>query len=449
MGGPEGPPCRLWRTRPWGCAHPVNPFAPLKTVELTILMPCLNEARTLTTCVAKARAFLARHGVAGEVLIADNGSTDGSQALALAAGARVVHVAQRGYGAALRAGTEAARGRFVIMGDSDDSYDFANLGPFLEALRAGHDLVMGNRFRGGIAPGAMPFLHRYLGNPVLSFVGRLFFGGAIGDFHCGLRGYRRDAVLGLRLIAPGMEYASEMVVKALQAELRICEVPTTLSKDGRNRPPHLNTWRDGWRHLRFLLLFSPRWLFLYPGLGILFAGLAQLLYAQWQRPGGHWWPVGIHTQLFAAAGMVMGFQVLLFAAGALLARYGARLDIIHPSERAALRWARGPVLPVLGSLGALTGFSICLAVTLDWGRGGFGALDPESAMRQIIPGLALLLIGAQAFVASVFFAALTSAFDSQRPAVVESPVWNEGALPSAPTAGWSPMQTSNENPLLP
>ncbi len=225
--------------------------------ELTILMPCLNEAETLATCIAKAMSYLDRSGVNGEVLIADNGSTDGSQAIAEAAGARVVAVAAKGYGSALLGGIQAARGRFVIMGDSDDSYDFSKLDAFVEKLREGYALVMGNRFKGGIAPGAMPPLHRYIGNPVLTTIGRVFFRSPCGDFHCGLRGFDRRAILDLDPQAPGMEFASEMVVKATIHGLRITEVPTTLSPDGRSRPPHLRSWRDGWRHLRFLLLFSP------------------------------------------------------------------------------------------------------------------------------------------------------------------------------------------------
>jgi glycosyltransferase involved in cell wall biosynthesis len=248
------------------------PVQGTRPLELTILMPCLDEAATIATCIAKARAFLARTGIAGEVLIADNGSTDGSVRLAERAGARVVTVAERGYGAALRAGVAVARGCFVIMGDADDSYDFARLDAFVERLRGGCDLVMGNRFAGGIAPGAMPFLHRYLGNPALSLLGRLFSRADIGDFHCGLRGFRRDAVLGLPLRASGMEFASEMVVRAALAGLVIAEVPTTLAVDGRARAPHLRTWHDGWRHLRFLLTVRPRWTFLYPGLALVLLG---------------------------------------------------------------------------------------------------------------------------------------------------------------------------------
>ena len=240
-------------------------MSPYEPCELTILMPCLNEAETLGICIEKALSFLARTGIAGEVVIADNGSTDGSQAIAEGLGARVVPVPARGYGSALLGGIEAARGRYVIMGDSDDSYDFSRLELFVEQLRAGYALVMGNRFKGGIMPGAMPALHRYLGNPVLTAIGRLFFRSPCGDFHCGLRGFDREAILALDLQAPGMEFASEMVVKATINRLRMTEVPTILSPDGRSRPPHLRSWRDGWRHLRFLLLFSPRWLFLYPG----------------------------------------------------------------------------------------------------------------------------------------------------------------------------------------
>ncbi len=241
--------------------------------ELTILMPCLNEAETLAICIRKARAFLSEYGVQGEVMIADNGSTDGSQDIARSEGAVVVDVPARGYGAALLGGIEASRADYVIMGDADDSYDFSNLMPFVEKLRAGADVVVGNRFRGGVSKGAMPFLHRFLGNPVLSFLGRLFFRIRVGDFHCGLRGFNRERVNRLNLITPGMEFASEMIVKAALDGQRIEEVPTTLRPDGRSRPPHLRTWRDGWRHLRFLLIFSPRYLYQVPGLVMLVAGI--------------------------------------------------------------------------------------------------------------------------------------------------------------------------------
>src|SRR5216683_2493132 len=263
-------------------------------------MPCLNEAETVATCVRKAAGFLREHGIDGEIVVADNGSTDGSQRLAEEAGARVVAVSAKGYGNALLGGIVDAQGRYIIMGDADDSYDFTALMPFVSALRDGADLVMGNRFRGGIAPGAMPPLHRYLGNPVLSFVGRLFFRSAIGDFHCGLRGFNRDSVMALNLQATGMEFASEMVVKAALAGQHVTEVPTTLAKDGRSRPPHLHTWRDGWRHLRFLLLYSPRWLFLYPGALLMLAGAAA---GAWLLPGPRTIAgvaFDVHTLVYAA-----------------------------------------------------------------------------------------------------------------------------------------------------
>ena len=282
-------------------------------MELTILMPCLDEAETLATCIRKARGFLARANITGEVLIADNGSTDGSQSIAAGAGARVVNIPTRGYGSALIGGIAAAKGQFVIMADADDSYDFSALDAFVERLRARDELVIGDRFAGGIKPGAMPRLHRYLGNPVLSFIGRLLFRSPIGDFHCGLRGFNRAAIQRLNLSSPGMEFASEMIVKATLAKLRISDVPTILSKDGRSRPPHLRSWRDGWRHLRFLLMMSPRWLLLYPGL-FLFAAGGIATIAILHRPviiGG----VGldVHTMLYAAGASILGLQLMLFS----------------------------------------------------------------------------------------------------------------------------------------
>ena len=378
----------------------------VEAIELTILMPCLNEARTLPSCVRKARAFLDRAGVRGEILIADNGSTDGSQSVALAHGARVVNVARRGYGAALIAGIASARGQFVIMGDSDDSYDFTALDPFVVALRGGVDLVMGNRFMGGVQRGAMPLLHRYLGNPVLSFVGRLLFHTPIGDFHCGLRGFRRAAILDLSLRCQGMEFASEMVVKATLAKLRIAEVPTTLAPDGRDRPPHLRSWRDGWRHLRFLLLFSPRWLFLYPGLGLLVLGLAGMT---WLLPAAQ--PLGtvildIHTMLYASGATVIGLQLLVFA---LCAKVFAVEQGILPENRvfAALRQRasveRGLLLG-LALMAAGVGISVYSLVV--WEGAQFGALDPRVGMRIVIPALTLFMLGMQVLFASMFVGVL-------------------------------------------
>lgn len=393
-----------------GVAHEAD----LQALELSILMPCLNEAETLETCIRKARQYLASHNIRGEVVVADNGSSDGSQRLAQAAGARVVHVPTRGYGAALIAGIRAARGRFVIMGDSDDSYDFSALQPFVEALQAGNELVIGNRFKGGIAPGAMPVLHRYLGNPVLSFLGRLFFGGGIRDFHCGLRGFERQAMLRLHLVTPGMEFASEMIVKSLQAGLRIAQVPTRLAKDGRNRPPHLNTWRDGWRHLRYLLLYSPRWLFMYPGAMLAALGALQLAASHVLSPAQTRWPLGIHTQLYATSAAIVGYQMLLFAMGAVLARHLAGLDAPHPREQLARRMAESLWLPLGGGLAASCGMALCVSLALQWGASNFGVLNPEVAMRSVIPGVGLLILGTQSLMASMYFAALRSAFDSSR-----------------------------------
>jgi len=277
-------------------------------------MPCLNEAETLATCIAKAQASLRERGVRGEVIVADNGSTDGSQTIAAEMGARVVSVQAKGYGNALLGGIAEERGTYVIVGDADDSYDFSEVGPFIEQLRLGHELVMGNRFKGHIKRGAMPALHRYLGNPLLSGIGQLFFHSPCGDFHCGLRGFRRDVMTRLNLQTAGMEFASEMVVKASLHRLRIVEVPITLSPDGRSRPPHLRSWRDGWRHLRFLLLYSPSWLFLYPGMLLMLLGL---LIGVWLLPGPriiNGIIFDVHTLLYAAMAIVIGFQSVIFAA---------------------------------------------------------------------------------------------------------------------------------------
>ena len=375
-------------------------------MELTILMPCLDEAATISRCVQKARGFLERASIAGEVLIADNGSTDGSGALAEAAGARVIQVAERGYGAALRAGIEAARGRYVIMGDADDSYDFSRLELFLEKLRAGFPLVMGNRFEGGIQPGAMPPLHRYLGNPVLSYVGRLFFRTRVRDFHCGLRGFDKERVLKLGLRTRGMEFASELVVKAALAGWPIAEVPTTLSVDGRGGPSHLRSWRDGWRHLRFLLLFSPRWLFLYPGIVLFAMGtlFTVVLYFAPLRVAGA--GLDVHTMLYASAAALLGLQLCLFA---LFARLSARNAGLLPHhallERllAALKLERGLVL----GLGAeLAGFLWSALAFWEWRNAGFGALDPRVVMRDTIPAAALMVGGMEISLASFLLSVL-------------------------------------------
>ena len=369
-------------------------------------MPCLDEAATVARCVRKARGFLERAGIDGEVLVADNGSADGSQALAEAAGARVIAVPGRGYGAALKGGIDAARGRYVIMGDADDSYDFGRLDAFVARLREGYPLVMGNRFKGGILPGAMPVLHRYLGNPVLSFIGRLFFRARVGDFHCGLRGFDRAALLALDPKTTGMEFASEVVVKAVLAGWRIAEVPTTLAPDGRGRPPHLRSWRDGWRHLRFLLLFSPRWLFLYPGLALLLLGaaLTTVLYFTPLHVRGA--GLDIHSMLYASAAALLGLQLCLFA---LFARVSAQNAGLLP-RRAALE----KLLSMLTlERGLAVGFGAALAGLLwsaaafwQWREAGFGALDPRVVMRDTIPASALMVGGMEVALASFLLSVL-------------------------------------------
>ncbi|MGY1529173.1 glycosyltransferase family 2 protein [Luteimonas sp. A649] len=383
-------------------------------VELTILMPCLDEAETLATCIRKGRSFLDASGVDGEVLVADNGSTDGSREIAIREGARVVEVPERGYGAALMAGIRSARGRFVVMGDADDSYDFSRLMPFVEELRRGSDLVMGNRFRGGIAAGAMPFLHRYLGNPVLSFLGRLFFGVKVRDFHCGLRGFNRDRIAALGLRTAGMEFASEMVVKASLADYRITEVPTTLQPDGRSRPPHLRTWRDGWRHLRFLLVHSPRWLFLVPGLALVAIGvLAMALIAMHSvRIAGV--NLDVHTLAYAGAAVVLGVQMVLFSV--LTTAMGVRNGWLPDTGR---RRGLFPVLTLERCLAAavlmfVAGVVISLYAVYVWASRDFGALDPRETMRWVLPSVMLMAVGGEVGLAAFFLEALRLP-DARRP----------------------------------
>lgn len=369
-------------------------------MELTILMPCLNEAETVATCVLKARGFLERTGIEGEVLVADNGSTDGSPDLARQAGARVVAIPKKGYGNALIGGIDAACGRFVIMADADDSYDFSQLDAFVEGLRAGNSMVIGHRFRGGIQPGAMPPLHRYLGNPVLSFAGRLFFSSGIGDFHCGLRGVDRNAVLQLGLRAPGMEFASEMIVKATLAGWRIAEVPTVLSPDGRSRAPHLRSWRDGWRHLRFLLMMTPRWLMLYPGTCLLGIGIAVELVILRGPIIIHGVGFDIHTMLYAAGATILGLQLVLFS---LLARTVGVLKNLLPMTTTLARFLRIFTLErgiLLGLCLGMTGFGLAVYSVKSWADTRLSMLDPTTMMRVAIPSVTLMLAGAEIVFAS-------------------------------------------------
>lgn len=375
-------------------------------IEVSVVMPCLDEAETLGRCVDKAWAALAVHGITGEVVVADNGSVDGSPQVARGRGARVVHVAAKGYGSALAGGIDAARGRYVIICDADASYDIEGLYPFVRELRQGAELVMGNRFSGGIHEGAMPFLHRYLGNPVLSFLGRLFFKSPVRDFHCGMRGFSKEAINGLRLHTSGMEFASEMVVKATIQGLAIREVPTRLFPDGRSRAPHLRRWRDGWRHLTFMLLFSPRWLFLYPGLFLMAMGamLGLWLFQGPRHIGGV--TLDIHSLLYAAGFFITGFQVLVFA---LFTKLYAVSEGLHPSGGAMTRImgslslgkgvGAGMVMALLGVMGS------AYAVLL-WRGTGFGDLDASRMLRWVIPSVTFVVCGVQTVFSSFFLSIL-------------------------------------------
>ena len=374
--------------------------------ELSIVMPCLNEAETLAVCIEKALQSLRDCNIVGEVLIADNGSTDGSQEIAARMGARVVNVEAKGYGSALMGGIAAARGKYVIMGDADDSYDFANLGPFVEKLREGHDLVMGNRFQGGIKPKAMPPLHKYLGNPVLTGIGRLLFRSPCGDFHCGLRGFSKEAVARMDLHTTGMEFASEMVVKATLHKMRLAEVPTTLSPDGRSRPPHLRSWRDGWRHLRFLLLYSPRWLFLYPGLLMMLLGS---LVSLWLLPGPQLFEgvgLDVHTLLYAALAIIVGYQAVVFAVftkvfaiSAGLLPEDERLNRLFETINLEKGLISSGIVLLAGIAGSVWAFG-------SWGAHSFGALNPSETLRTVIPSVTAITLGFQTMLASFFLSIL-------------------------------------------
>lgn len=374
--------------------------------ELSVVMPCLNEAETLAICITKAQGFFERENVAGEVIVADNGSTDGSQQIALNLGATVVDVPQKGYGSALRGGIEAANGKYIIMGDADDSYDFTNLMPHLIKLREGNDLVMGNRFKGGIKKGAMPFLHRYLGNPVLSFIGRLFFRSDIGDFHCGLRGFSKEAYHKMELKTTGMEFASEMIVKASLKDMQIAEVPTILSPDGRSRPPHLNTWRDGWRHLRFLVLYSPLWLFFIPGIIMMLIGLiASVALTIGPVKMGNI-NFDVHTLLFSSGLLLIGFQFVLFYG--LTKVFTVENDLLPKSKKydklfKFINLERGLILGLSMVLGGLI---LSFSAYSVWQQLSFGDIESNAIFRMVIPGVTLMLLGVQVILFSLFFSIL-------------------------------------------
>jgi len=373
---------------------------------VSIVMPCLNEAESLGPCLEKARRAIEELGIDGEVIVADNGSTDGSVELAESMGARVAHVQARGYGSALQGGFAAARGKYILMGDADGSYDFGHLGRFVEQLDAGAELVMGNRFGGGIAEGAMPRLHRYFGNPGISWMGRLFFGAPVSDFYCGLRAFRRDVLPRLNLQSPGMELGVEMVAKAALYGLRVTEVPTTLSPDLRSRPPHLRTWRDGWRTLRFFLLYSPRWLFFYPGALLMLLGLIlgiAILPGPIDVLGAR---LDVHTLLYAGAAIVVGFQACLFA---VMARLYAQAEGFLPDNQLVRRARRLFSLEIgliVGGVLLLASLTLSVIALVNWGGSSFKHLDYGDTMRIVIPAVVALMLGVQTIFSSFFLSVL-------------------------------------------
>lgn len=374
--------------------------------DLTIVMPCLNEAETLATCIQKANTFFEKKGINGEVIIADNGSTDGSQEIAHNQGARVINVSNKGYGNALMGGFEAAEGKYIIMGDADDSYDFSNLNLFVDQLEKGNDFVIGNRFKGGIKKNAMPFLHRYLGNPVLSFLGRLFFKSKIGDFHCGLRGFSKDAYSRMNLTTTGMEFASEMIVKAHLLNFKIVEVPTILYQDGRSRKPHLKTWTDGWRHLRFLLLYSPNWLFLIPGIFLMSMGfiLSLILVITPIKIGSITFDV--HTLLFTTSTLIVGFQFVVFYG--LTKVFAVTQNLLPRSNRynsffSFINLEKGLVA---GFLMIILGIGMSVYGFLQWSNLHYGILQTNVTLRIIIPAVTIIILGVQIILYSFFFSIL-------------------------------------------
>ena len=387
--------------------HVVVPLRQEEPLELSVVMPCLNEEETLATCIRKAQRAIADANIAGEVIVADNGSTDRSIEIAEQLGARVVRVNAKGYGNALMGGIAASRGQFIVMGDADDSYDFGHIPRFVEQLRRGSDLVMGNRFRGGIQKGAMPPLHQYFGNPALTRLGRLFFRNRnVGDFYCGLRGFRKQAYERMGLRTTGMEFATEMVVKATLLKMRVDEVPTTLSPDGRSRPPHLRTWRDGWRTLRFFLLYSPRWLFLYPGLVLMLIGT---LLGAWLLPASR--TVGsvtfdVHTLLYAAVFVLLGFQAIAFAVFTKLFAISEGLHPPDPTLDQAFRYVTLEVGLLVGALFILLGVGVSIYAVGFWRSQHFGALDYPQTMRLVIPASLFLTLGVQTVFASFFLSVL-------------------------------------------
>ncbi len=377
----------------------------MKQIELTILMPCLNEEKTLETCIKKAFSYLKSSKIKGEILIADNGSTDNSLKIAKKNKVRIINVTEKGYGSALIHGIKAANGKFIIMGDCDDSYDFTNLDEFVNKLREGYDLVMGDRFKGGIEKGAMSFSHRYIGNPILSFLGRLFYHSKIKDFHCGLRGFNKEKILTLNLQCPGMEFASEMVVKAEINNLKIAQVPTTLKKDGRDRKPHLNTFRDGFRHLKFLIINAPKWLFLLPGLILILLGLlgtALLVNGHINLTDSY--SLGINTMLYSSSFIIIGILLCMFFVLDKLYSYNMKLILKLDNFTKTMSKIKTYKLVLLGILLLLIGLILSIISLVKWHNLNFGNLNPNTFMPQVILANCLMVIGMEI----IFFAVLVN-----------------------------------------
>ncbi len=386
--------------------YKINFIPKLMNKEVSVVMPCLNEAETIATCIKKAMAYFESNGISGEVVIGDNGSNDGSQEIAKALGARVIDIPQRGYGNALKGGFNSANGKYIIMGDADDSYDFSNLSLFIEKLREGNDFVIGNRFKGGIKKGAMPFLHRYLGNPVLSFLGRLFFKSSIGDFHCGLRGFSKTAYEKMGLTTTGMEFASEMIVKAHLLNFKIVEIPTILYQDGRSRKPHLKTWSDGWRHLRFLLLYSPRWLFLIPGIVLMAIGVVLSVWLIMTPVKISTITFDVHTLLYTTGTILVGFQFIVFYG--LTKVYAVSQNLLPKSERynALFKIINLEKGLILGTLMIVAGIGLSAYGLLQWSDIHYGALEVRSTLRITIPAVTIIILGVQIILYSFFFSIL-------------------------------------------
>ena len=372
-------------------------------LQVSVILPCLNEAETMEACVTKALATLRGLGVRGEVVVIDNGSTDGSVEIATRCGARVVHERRRGYGSALMRGAEEARSPFIIMADADDSYDLTDLERFVRGLEGGSDLVMGSRIRGSIEPGAMPWLHRWVGNPILTGLLNLLFGAGVSDAHCGMRAFTKDAYRRMQLQTTGMEFASEMVIKAALGSLRITEIPITLRRDGRSRPPHLRSFRDGWRHLRFMLLFSPTYLFVLPGLLCIVLGLVPLA----ALSGGPRKVLGVnfdvHYMVVGSLFTVLGFQILTTGLFAKAYSHAARLYAPDRTLRVLLRYFSLERGLVLGALLFLAGFALDAAILIRWLESGRDTLD---AVRPALQASTLMIVGAQTVFSSFFLSML-------------------------------------------